>query len=192
MGKIDLLVRDLTTEEEEVVVFEDVAAARAWLVARPRFKEGVGIVTADIDHETSHALRDAMRPLDAEEVAASKRIDDTRDAASAKAHEAANAQRATEAEARREAMKTADPNRTMEVKWKYDGEMRLTDRDDPRAITDAAREAVMEWIRERDGWVVNRGQIVGEATVTVWPGEVPIGGERIVGGRFFPVTGPKG
>ncbi len=42
---------------------------------------------------------------------------------------------------------------------------------------------------ERQEWVKSRGQIVGEATVTVWPAEMPEGTtERVQSGTFVPVT----
>jgi hypothetical protein len=81
----------------------------------------------------------------------------------------------------------------MDVHWRYDTGMKLQDPADPREITAEARDAVMAWIRERDEWVANRGQVVGDAKVTVWPGPIPASdnGERVKRGSFIPVTAPK-
>jgi len=49
----------------------------------------------------------------------------------------------------------------------------------------------MAWISGRNDWVAGRGQIVGEATVKVFPGKLPAGqDERVKEGRFFPCTAP--
>jgi hypothetical protein len=49
---------------------------------------------------------------------------------------------------------------------------------------------VLAWVHERTEWVTGRGQIVGEAKVTVYPGPVPPKAERIVVGSFVPVSAP--
>ena len=58
-------------------------------------------------------------------------------------------------------------------------------------------EASLEW-QERavevilNEWVASRGQIVGEAKLTVLPGALPKpGADRVQHGSFVPVTGPK-
>ena len=44
-------------------------------------------------------------------------------------------------------------------------------------------------MQERGSWIRGRGQVVGEALVTVWPGQVPSGSERVQsGGQFVPVS----
>jgi hypothetical protein len=80
----------------------------------------------------------------------------------------------------------------MEVRWTYRGERTLSDPADERPITEAAREAVLASVSERDEWVRDRGQVVGDARVTAWPGPLPASarGERIRGGTFVPVTTP--
>ncbi len=189
MPKVDLRIRDLRTDEERLIVFEDVARARAWLQARPPFVEGLGIVS-ELDRDVSLALRDAMRPFDAEELRVRAKAEEARAAAAVERERAAAAKRLAENEAHRSAALTADPKRPMEIKWTYDGGMQLTDPADPRAISEEARQAVLAWIAERCEWVRDRGQIVGEATVIVWPSDVPAGQERVRSGRFFPVTAP--
>lgn len=61
-----------------------------------------------------------------------------------------------------------------------------------RRPTEDELAAVLAWVRERDEWVEGRGQIVGDAKVTLWPGVVPAAdkGERVKRGTFTPVTAP--
>ena len=50
---------------------------------------------------------------------------------------------------------------------------------------------MLAWVAERNEWVEGRGQVVGEAKVTVWPGTLPKpGADRVQGGSFIPVTAP--
>jgi hypothetical protein len=79
----------------------------------------------------------------------------------------------------------------MDVRYLYNAPLALTDGMDPRPISDEAREAVLAWVAERNEWVEGRGQIVGEAKVTVWPGPIAkAGADRVQGGSFIPVTAP--
>ena len=56
--------------------------------------------------------------------------------------------------------------------------------------TEEAKAAVRAWVEERMEWVASRGQTIGEAKVTVYPGPVPAKKERVVQGTFIPVTAP--
>jgi hypothetical protein len=187
---IKLRIRNLATRETGVAAFENEAEALLWLKDRPRFVDVIGVAgQTPIPVEVQDRLRAAMRPLDADELLAEREME------LALANEDLQLQkeaRAKELEAQakhEEAMRTADPERLMEIHWRFDGEMRLTDAADPRPITDAAREAVLAWIAEREQWVSGRGQCVGECTVKVWPGRIPPKeSERVKEGRFFPVT----
>ena len=86
-------------------------------------------------------------------------------------------------------MRSADPNRPMQISWSLEGDFAMMDPADEREITPAAKEAVLEWVRERDGWVADRGLMVNEAVLTVWPGPLPKGESRVQpGGTFTPVT----
>src|SRR5690606_14798125 len=100
------------------------------------------------------------------------------------------AQRAV-AEAQREELANADPNRPLELRYTFRGDITVTTAGDDRAITEAAREAVMAWVAERNEWVESRGQVVGDANLRVYPGPVPEGAQRIVSGTFIPVTAKK-
>jgi hypothetical protein len=46
-------------------------------------------------------------------------------------------------------------------------------------------------VAERNEWVAGRGQIVGEANLSVYPAKVPDGDERVKQGKFFPCTAPE-
>ena len=188
----ELRVRDLRTGENSVAEFETPDAAHAWLKERPRFVEALGVATYGVSAEVSAKLRAASRPLDEEERKLEKILADAVEAA-AQARVALEQKKSQAAAAEhRAAQATADPNRTMEIHWTFDRGMELVDKADPRAITEDAKLAVLAWIAERNDWVKERGQIVGDATLTVWPGPLPAkaGGERIERGRFIPVTAP--
>src|SRR5262249_3108263 len=94
-----------------------------------------------------------------------------------------------EARAAREAAKKADPNRPMELRFRFDRtELEKTDPLDERPITDEATKAVRAYVAEREEWVKDRGQMIGEAKVTVYPNTLPAGKERVLYGSFVPVT----
>lgn len=190
MAKLELRVRDLRTGGERNVAFESVEAAREWLVQRPPFVEAIG-VASEIDRDLSLTLKGAMRPLDADELSARRERDAADEAAREKRAREARAADLAAAEAQRSAAREADPNRPMQIHWTYDDGMKVAERHDERVITEEARAAVLAWIAERDEWVIGRGQIVGEARLTVWPNAVPAGDERVVQGTFVPVTAPS-
>jgi hypothetical protein len=192
MRSIDLQVRDLHTGVSSLKSFPSEAEAASWLAERPRFIEVLGVATPGVPAEVNGRLREALRPLDDEEKALEQRLEAVIQAVVREREEEQQKQAAAAAEAHRAAMRTADPNRPMEVHWTYDKGMSLVDPADPREITAEAREAVMAWIRERDEWVESRGQMVGDAKVTVWPGPLPAAArdERVKGGTFLPVTAP--
>jgi hypothetical protein len=190
--KVDLRVRNLKTTEDGSVSFEDEVLARAWLSSRPRFVEVLGVASYGLPDELIKSLRASTRELDADEKAAQRALDQANEAALRKRAEEKREKEVAEAKAHRESMKTADPDRAMEIHWTYDGGMKLSDAADPRPITEDARAAVMAWIAERNEWVRGRGQIVGEANVSVWPGKLPDGvSERVRQGSFFPCTAPE-
>lgn len=191
MTTIDLRVRDLTTGVSSLKSFDSEASAIAWLAARPRLVDVLGVATPGIAPELDARLRAALRPLDADEKAHEAKLD-AAVAAVARERQEEEQKRARAAEdAHRAAMRTADPNRLLEVHFTYDKGLEKTDPSDPREISDEVREAVLAWVRERDGWVESRGQVVGDAKVAVWPGPLPKGEEeRVKRGTFIPVTGP--
>jgi hypothetical protein len=191
MSKIMLKLRDLKTGNPLVREFDDEAQTITFLKERPPFVDVLGVVFEGLTPEQNARLKAANRPLDPTELAAEKALD----AAAAKQAEEAAVLRAEEDEkarvAHREALKNADPNRSMEVRYQYNTELTLVDQDDPREITAEARTAIAAWIAERNEWVEGRGQIVGEAKIHVWPGTLPKPtAERVQSGTFIPVTAP--
>jgi hypothetical protein len=190
--KIMLRLEDMKTGDTSVQEFGDEESTMAWLRERPRFTDVLGVVFEGLSREQNDRLKSAMRPHDDEEKAAEKALVESR----AKVAEAAQAVRAKEDAAARDAyrssLKNLDPNRQMEVRYRYDEGLKLTDPDDSREISDEVKQAVLAWVEERNEWVASRGQIVGEAKVTVMPGALPRpGADRVQHGTFVPVTGPK-
>jgi hypothetical protein len=184
MGQLDLRIRDLKTGETLNATFESEEDAHTWLADRPEFTEVLGVATHGLSTEAYASLRAAVRPLDAEEQALQRKV-----AAEAEAAERVR----LEVEMHKIAMRHADPHRPMLINWTYDHGMHVGDPLDPREVTEAAREAVTAWVRERDEWVKDKGQMVGEANVTVWPGPLPAGQTERVhrGGIFYPTTAPS-
>jgi hypothetical protein len=187
---IKLRIRNLKSREAGVVAFETEPEALAWLKARPAFVDVIGAAgQTPIPMDVQDRLRTAMRPLDAVERLAEAELD-TSIAQEHVKREAEARQRETEMhEKHKAAMNTADPERLMEVYWRFDTGMRLTDANDPRPIPEEAKEAILAWIAERNEWVAGRGQTVGECTVKVWPGKLPSkDSDRVKEGKFTPVS----
>ena len=192
MARLDLRIRNLETAETLLAAFESELDALTWLKDRPPFIEVLGVATHGLPRELYATLKNLSRPLDAEEQARVAALDAAEAAATVVLAEAERTRAADEAEAHREAMRTADPNRLMNITWTRDGDLRLTDPADPRTITDLAREAVLAWVCERESWVADRGQVVAEATVDVWPGPLPrANADRVrAGGTFVAEPAP--
>jgi len=191
MSKVMLRTRNLTSGEPGTHEAASVDDAIAWLKDRPTMTEILGVVFEGITKDDNERMKTAMRPLDDAEKASVAALD----AAELKEREARAAARKKEAEAdevrAREAAKTADPARPMEVVYRYDTDvLKKTDQHDDREVTAAIREAVAAWVTERNEWVEGRNQIVGEGKITVYPGDVPQGKERVVSGSFIPVSAP--
>jgi hypothetical protein len=187
--KVMLRIRDLRTGIVDDQEFASVDAARAWLVKRQQFDDVMGVPTEGIPHEINQELKKLCRPLDDEEKAAVAKLDAAEEAARAKRKAEREKEKQEEARLQAAELAKADPKRPIKVRWTYDGG--FANSEDDRPITDAIKEAVLAWVRERDEWVESRGQIVGDATVQVYPGDVPDGEERILrGGTFFPVSKP--
>lgn len=191
MGKLDLRLRDLENGELLIASFESEDDAATWLRERPHMMEVLGMIAENSDPAMHKMLREAARPLDPGEAEVVRRMD-VADARARMEREIEQARRATaEADAHREAMRTADPDRPMQISWSLDGGFAVMDPADEREITAAVKEAVAEWVRERDGWVADRGLMVNEAVLTVWPGPLPKGESRVQpGGRFIPAGRP--
>ena len=191
MAPIDLRLRNLENGELLLASFDNEVDAGLWLHDRPPMMEVLGVIAQSDDAAIHAALRRAVRDLDDAERAVVERLD--AEAERAYAERKADEERRADEEraAYLETMRTADPARPMQVAWSLAGGFAPVDPMDPRDITDDVRAAVLAWVRERDGWVADRGLVVGEATVTVWPLAVPDGESRVHrGGQFVPVSGP--
>ncbi len=191
MPKITLKLQDLQSGQTSFHELPDEETALAYLKDRPRFTDVLGVVFEGLSREQNSRLKAAVKPLDDEERAAEARLK----AAAMKASEEAEALRMMEEEAaqaaHRAALKTADPNRVMDVRYRFDSGIALIDPNDLRVIPPEALAAIEAWITERNEWVESRGQVVGEAKMQVWPGPLPRAGmDRIQGGSFIPVAAP--
>ncbi len=190
--KLDLYIRNLQTGDREQKVFESEQEALEYLKNRPKFAEVLGVASDDVPPELNDQLRAATRPLDEEE----KLLDRQRTAAledEARKRAQKEQKRAVEEAAKhRNEIANADPNRPLEIRYRFNEGLSVADPVDTRAITDEARAAMMAWIEERNSWVASRGNVVGEAKVSVYPGPLPDGvTERVDVGTFIPVTAPK-
>ena len=187
---IKLRIRNLQPREPGVAAFETDAEALLWLKDRPRFVEVIGMAgQTSTPMEVQDRLRAAMRPLDDDERIAEREMELANEKEELEREKASRAQEVELEAKRKEELRTADPERLMEVRWRFDRDMFLTDPHDTRLITDEARAAIHAWIAERNEWVAGRGQTVGECTVKVWPGKIPTkDGDRVKEGKFVPVS----
>ncbi|MGE0785748.1 MAG: hypothetical protein AB7S26_08670 [Sandaracinaceae bacterium] len=184
MAQFQVKVRNLETGDMLIAEMRDADECEVWLAERPQFIEIVTVLS-DCSPAESQRLKEAMRPYDAEELALKRKYD----AKVEHAVRAAYQQEMEAIESEQARAKTAsdgdDPNRPIAVKYECDEGLTVVD--DTRQLTDVARDACLEWIRERNAWVAPKGQMIGEAHLEVWPNDVPDGAERVLeGGRFFP------
>lgn len=197
MAQIDLKVRRLETGETLVATLDSFEDAVMWLGERPENVEVLGVLSKELSEAQHRALRAALRPYTALEKQmiqeAEQKVSDA--IASQIRKEAEYSQRKMKEHT--EAMLKADPNRPLPLRWHFKEGLSVADAYDPREITDEARRAVDAWLKERTSWIQDRGQIIIEATLSVYPGKVPSGMEddRVVpGGQFvpgFPDDAPK-
>jgi hypothetical protein len=184
MAHFEMKVRRMKTGETMIATLDSFEDALVFLRERPEFLEVVSVLS-DTSAADRGRLRDAMRPYTEEEQALKNEIAAKNDAAIAEnmRREMSNAQRLAE-KAMRDALE-ADPNRPMSVRWEIEEGYSHLDPNDPREITDAVKEAIQAWVAERNTWIADRGQYVGEATVNVYPMDPPDGGERVLAGGQF-------
>ncbi len=189
MPKVTLRLRGLEDGEGKVTEQGSIEEAIAWLEKRPRFVEVLGVVFEGISRDDNDRMKTAMRPLDDEEREKVRLLDEKDAAAREKAAEARRRETEAATERMRQEAKTASPNRPMELRYRFDEpELSKTDQYDDRAVSDAAKEAVRAWVEERQEWVRDRGQTIGEAKVTLYPNEVPEKKDRVIQGTFIPVA----
>lgn len=186
MADFEVKVRNLETGEMLVAGMPDCDTCIEWLRERPQNLEIVSVLS-DTSPADSRRLKEAMRPYDAGELKLKAAFDK-------KNVQAAMEQYGKEMELIEGLQKDAkadagdlDPNRPISVRYEVD--TGLTVVEDTRPLTDAAKKACMAWIEERNGWIKDKDQMVGEAHLEVWPNDVPDGDESkrvLEGGQFFP------
>ncbi|HEX3346181.1 MAG TPA: hypothetical protein VHS09_16470, partial [Polyangiaceae bacterium] len=141
---IKLRIRNLQTRETGVAAFETDAEAFLWLKDRPRFVEVIGMAgQTSTPMEVQDRLRAAMRPLDDDERLAEREMELLVEKEELEREKAARVKEAELQAKHKEEQRTADPERLMEVRWRFDRDMVLTDPNDPRPITDDARAAIL-------------------------------------------------
>lgn len=193
MPSIDLRLRNLDTAELLIATFECEEDCAIWLADRPPGMEVLGLLVpgAEPDPELHARLKAVVRPMDPAERATMQRLDEADARARAERWAAEARASKQDEETQREAMRTADPKRPMQVSWTAATGYTLVEPMDERVIPDVVKEAVAAWVREREEWVRDRDQVIVEAVVTAWPAEVPAGQDRIQrGGRFVPAARP--
>lgn len=187
--KIDMKVRQMKTGQTLVATLDNFEDAVAWLKQRPDFTEVLGVLSESLSPRQRETMRDSMRPYTEEErtFQAELRAEDDRRIMAQMAKEQAEWEQRAKEEMERQL--EADPNRPMSIRWHREEGFSAGDGNDPREITDAAKQAILAWIAERNTWVADRNQEVLEAHVEVFLDEIPTGREddRVVGGQFFPV-----
>lgn len=174
----------MKTGETMIATLDSFEDALEFLRERPEFLEIVSVLS-DTSAADRGRLRDAMRPYSAEERELKDEIAAKHDAAIAEQmrKEMQEAQALAD-KAMRDAI-AADPNRPMSVRWEINEGYSVADPNDPREINDEVKRAIEEWVAERNTWIADRGQFVGEATVQVYPLDPPAGEARVLqGGQF--------
>jgi hypothetical protein len=184
MAIVTLLLRDLQSGQRMTAEFETVQSCTDWLQARPPFVDVLGPVNEDLSPEGDRLLRAALRPYDAAERALMDQQRQQRDAKLAESAVATRAKLASAQSAERQRVSNLHANDPMTVTWQLGGPVTNAEPLDQRPVPEVVTKALHAWVAERNTWVKGRGQVCA-AQLTVWPGEVPPGHERIhEGGQF--------
>ncbi len=192
MSKLTLKLQNLNTGDTYFHELSGEEAALEFLAQRPRFVDVLGVVFEGLTPDQNNRLKAAMRPLDEAEQAAEKRLVEAKEAARAAAEAARDKEALISMQAHQAAMKKLGPNEPMEIRYRYDTGITPVDPADTRELSEELKGMIMAWVSERNEWVESRNQVVGEAKLTVYPGELPRAGmERVQGGSFVPVAAPK-
>ncbi len=148
MSKLMLKLRDLQSGQGEVKELGSVDEAVKWLGARPAMIEVLGVVFEGLAREDNERMKKAMRPLDDAEKARIEELDEAEKDERERREEARRAEGAAHAAAARAAAKTADPNRPMELRYRFDKpDLEKTDVLVERAITEDRLEDRSDGLR---------------------------------------------
>jgi hypothetical protein len=189
--KIDLQLRDLNSGETSRKTFESAEEAKAWLSARPKFTEVLGLAGEGIPTEVNDALKASRRELDDDEKKLVADLDAALITARKKAAEARQREEAAVVAKHDAEMANLTPEAPMKLRFLHNRGVTVADNADTRQPGEECLAAVKAWIEERNSWVEGRGQIVGDANLQVYPAALPEGVEdRIISGTFIPVTAP--
>jgi CBS domain-containing protein len=154
--------------------FQSIDDAVTWLSERPKFVEVLGVEEPVLTPDVDTRLREAMRPLDDEELAKQQEIDKELD----RQHKITLQKMQAEAEAEAQPYTgSTNPDRPMRIRYEKGKSLENADPNDDRPLTDVARNAVQAWVAERNEWMHPRKKHVGAAVLTVWPGPIPGGDE---------------
>lgn len=177
-------VRNLETDETLIATLDSYEDALKFLADRPHLMEVITVLS-DVSPKMMTEMKEAMRPYDEEEKAklasrASLLVD-----ALKKQREDEEKRAEAEAQRARDEAKSLDPKRPLKVRWTIDEGFANNDPFDHRSVGAQAQARVTAWVKERNGWVADRGQIVAECEVEVYPEEIPEGEDAVVrGGKF--------
>lgn len=189
--KIDLQIRDLETGNTSQMAFESIEVAKSWLEQRPKYIEVLGVASHHIPAEVSDQLKAARRALDDDEKELIEKHDQALEAAHLEAAKARQREEAASVEKHRQEMAGLDANAPMKLRFLFNKGVCVADTADKREPSQACLAAVKAWIEERNSWVESRGQVVGDANIEVYPGELPDGtDDPIISGTFVPVSAP--
>lgn len=186
MADFEVKVRNLETGEMLVASMPDADTCCEWLRERPKNIEIVSVLSETSPVEQVR-LKESMRPYDEDEMRLKAEYDRKTAAAAMKKYgEELEFIESAQAQADKD-QGDVDPNSPLSVRYEMNEGLSVVD--DKRALTDAARAACLAWIDERNAWIKDKGQVVGEAHLEVWPNDVPDGDDArrvLEGGRFFP------
>lgn len=169
---VQLQIHELLENRKGTAEFESFAAALAWIAQRPQFVRVLGpLPSSALEPGDEQKLRDAMRPLDAEEAARMDELDAAQE--KRRVEELDGLQRQATGAPRPDAAGVLD------IVWQRGRGMRLADERDTSEIPKAVQDSVLTWLRERDSWLHPRRQHVAGARlqVDVATAEVAAGGE---------------
>lgn len=187
MALVTLNLRDMKTGQRMLAEFDTLDGCIDWLEQRPQFVDVLGPADESLTPEGERMLRSALRPYDAEENELLAAARQQREADLQSARQVDREVVARERVEREAAIVARGPNDPMELRFTRGGTLAHTEPLDTRPIPEVVQAAVEDWVRERDSWVHRRGQRVAEAVLTVFPGEIPTGQERVQAGGQFEV-----
>ncbi|MGH1344286.1 MAG: hypothetical protein ACRBN8_22195 [Nannocystales bacterium] len=192
---VGLKIKRIDTQESLIAEFESLEDAKTWVAQRPEMVEVLGVVDPKAVGEAAfRELRDATRPLDAEELAGREQARETLLAQMREADERESAPRGLagrmgqtppEPPPDPSSLPGAPASAVMVIRWQQGASM--ANIVDNRPIPSEVREAVEAWVSERNKWLHAKRTHVGRAELRVRPGELSANdaGERVEPGASY-------